>query len=381
MDLLIKSVSQPETLRSQCLVAPVFAKGTLSTAAQQLDKTADQQISKLCKRGDIEGNVGDALLLPHIDGIKAERILLVGAGEKTELSEKDFQKLADKTLGQLAELQLKDACLLFDEVQVTDQDSAWQAKKLAQIAGLNSYRYSQTLSDPKAASTLKKLTLAGKTSAANKTAALEGKSIAIGMNIARELGNLPANICTPSHLAKQAKALARKHKTLSTSIVEEKKMRELGMGALLSVTAGTAEPAKLIVMNYQGGKKTDKPHALVGKGITFDSGGISLKPGAKMDEMKYDMCGAARSLPLRKTCHQAKQPSLVMLSPVCQAKRLKYLTPTPKVAWYCVMPSPMPSVSSHSRLSTLPPLPGPVWSLLALMRQAFTAMKMILPRS
>jgi leucyl aminopeptidase len=113
------------------------------------------------------------------------------------------------------------------------------------------------------------------------------------MNNAKELGNLPGNICTPSYLAKQAKTLGRSNSKLSVSILEEKKMRELGMGSLLSVTAGTDQPAKLIVMNYKGGAKKDQPHVLVGKGITFDSGGISLKPGAKMDEMKFDMCGAA----------------------------------------------------------------------------------------
>jgi leucyl aminopeptidase len=113
------------------------------------------------------------------------------------------------------------------------------------------------------------------------------------MNTARDLGDLPGNICTPNYLANQAKALGRKHKKLSVSIVEEKKMRELGMGALLSVSAGSDQPAKLIVMEYKGAAKSKKPHVLVGKGITFDTGGISLKPGARMDEMKYDMCGAA----------------------------------------------------------------------------------------
>ncbi|MGJ8687535.1 MAG: leucyl aminopeptidase, partial [Spongiibacteraceae bacterium] len=114
-----------------------------------------------------------------------------------------------------------------------------------------------------------------------------------GINTARELGNLPGNICTPSYIANQAKALGRKHASLSVSVLDEKKMQQLGMGALLSVSAGSDQPAKLIVIEHQGAAKSVAPHVLVGKGVTFDTGGISLKPGPKMDEMKYDMCGAA----------------------------------------------------------------------------------------
>jgi leucyl aminopeptidase len=170
---------------------------------------------------------------------------------------------------------------------------AWIVEQISIQAGLSTYSYTQTLSKPKPAASLKKLTLALSPTKALLKAAKEGQSIGSGMNIARELGNLPGNICTPSYLANQAKDLARKYLSLSASIVEEKKMRELGMGSFLSVTAGTDQPAKLIVLEYQGTDKKTKPHALVGKGITFDSGGISLKPGGGMDEMKFDMCGAA----------------------------------------------------------------------------------------
>jgi len=293
MDLLIKPVTKPETLRSQCLVVPIFQNKQLSQSANQLDKHCGKQISLLCNRGDINGETGSTLLLPISDNIKAERILLVGAGESGSLCEKDGQKLIEKTLAHLNKLNIKDACLLFDDIHIEGKENTWLTKKLAQQAELNGYQYSKTLSKPKSASPLKKITLSGKNTISTKQAADQGKAIAIGMNTARELGNLPANICNPAYLASQARGLARQHKRFSTSVLEEKKMQELGMGALLSVTAGTEAPAKLIVMQYQGAKKSDKPHVLVGKGITFDSGGISLKPGAKMDEMKYDMCGAA----------------------------------------------------------------------------------------
>lgn len=293
MDLLIKPVTKPEALRSQCLVVPVFQNKQLSQSAKHLDKHSNKLISRLSDRGDIDGKTGSTLLLPVCDGVSAERLLLVGAGKEGKLNQKDAQKLIDKVLAQLEKLNVKDACFLFEDIQIEGGDAAWFTKKLAQQAGLSHYRYSKTLSDPKPISPLKKITLSGKSTAAIKQAADQGKAIAMGMNTARELGNLPANICNPAYLASQARSLARKHKRVSTSILEEKKMHELGMGALLSVTAGTEAPAKLIVMQYQGAKKSDKPHVLVGKGITFDSGGISLKPGAKMDEMKYDMCGAA----------------------------------------------------------------------------------------
>jgi leucyl aminopeptidase len=125
-----------------------------------------------------------------------------------------------------------------------------------------------------------------------KRGADHGDGIAHGVSIARNLGNLPANVCTPSYLARTAKKLASGNGKLTTSVLGEAQMKKLGMGSLLSVTAGTAEPAKLIVMKYRGADN-DKPVVLVGKGVTFDTGGISLKPGPAMDEMKFDMCGAA----------------------------------------------------------------------------------------
>ncbi len=294
MDLSLKVIAQPANQRSQCLVVPVCSGKTLTTTAKQIDDASNGMVSMLLKRGDISTELGKTLLLPlHSDTLKAERLLLVGCGERTELNIGDYKKLSNSVIDALIAARVKDACLLLDEITVTERDRAWQAQQLAKLCGLQAYRYSKTVSKPKPAPVLKKLILAGKKTAANSSALNQGTAIAVGMNAARELGNLPGNICTPSYLAKQAKSLASKHKSLTASIVEEKKMRELGMGALLSVTAGSDQPAKLIVLKYNGGKKSERPHVLVGKGITFDSGGISLKPGAKMDEMKYDMCGAA----------------------------------------------------------------------------------------
>jgi len=294
--IALKHAVVSATTQSPCLVVPVFTGGAsnkLSKAAKELDKMCAGQLGKLLKRGDIHAAVGHTLLLPAVAQLKAERVLLVAAGDGKKLSESDYKSLLNQLLKQLATLNIASAHLLIDELSVVGRDRNWMVQQLAINAGLLTYRYSQTLSKPKAASKLKKLTLNIAPNKALRAAASQGEAIAIGMNAARDLGDLPGNICTPTYLANRSKSLARKYKTLSTTVLEEKKMRELGMHSLLSVTAGTDQPAKLIVINYQGSNKASKPHALVGKGITFDSGGISLKPGGAMDEMKYDMCGAA----------------------------------------------------------------------------------------
>lgn len=293
MDVVAKLVSNPDSIRSQCLVVPIFADGKLSKIAKQLNRQCGGAVQAVIKRGDMDGAIGQSLLLPTVDKLTAERLLLIGCGTGRNISEADYQKLLASLLKGLGASKVKDACCLFDELSISKRNKSWLAEQLAIAFGKQSYRYQRTLSKPKPAIALKRLTLASQPDKALRDGIRRGKAIANGMNAARDLGDLPGNICTPSYLAAQARALGRKHKALSVSILEEKKMRELGMGSLLSVTAGTDQPAKLIVMEYKGAAKANKPHALVGKGITFDSGGISLKPGARMDEMKYDMCGAA----------------------------------------------------------------------------------------
>ena len=293
MDVVLKAIASPETLRSQCLVVPILNEGELSEAALGLDKASDGLIRKLVKRGDISGKLNETLLIPAVNGITAERVLLLGCGTGTQLSATEARKLIDALLKTLKQHKITEATLFAEAIDVVGKDRSWIAGQLALLGGNNNYRYTRTLSEPDKSPLMKRITVAGKAGKAIRAAVEQGKAIATGMNVAKELGNLPGNICTPSYMANQAKSLARKHKTLTTRIIDEKAMAELGMGSLLSVTAGTDQPAKLIVMEYKGAASSTKPHALVGKGITFDSGGISLKPGPKMDEMKYDMCGAA----------------------------------------------------------------------------------------
>ena len=296
MQISGKNISNVEQLRTQCLIVGVAGKGPLRGAAKQLDRAAGNLLSRLQKRGDISGDWGQTLLLPDVPGAHAERVLVVGTGAGKAVGDAEYRKLIQVVLGTLAEHKIEDACWAIEPVAVRDRDAQWPLLQLALAATLREYRYTATLSKPKPPFALKKLTIADATTGAAKQALQRGGAIGRGMNLARRLGDLPANICTPTMLAKEARAIAAKSKKASIRVLEEKAMRELGMGALLSVAAGSDQPAKLIVLESRGGRRGDAPQVLVGKGITFDTGGISLKPGAKMDEMKYDMCGAASVL-------------------------------------------------------------------------------------
>ncbi|MBB5212057.1 leucyl aminopeptidase [Microbulbifer hydrolyticus] len=277
--------------RSACAIIAVDNKNRFTDSGSALDKANGGSLAKLLKRGDLGSANGSTLMVPSLEG-GAERILLVRTG-KTPVTQAEFRKLADASTSAIKSL--KDATSYLTEVPVQDADSSWQAQQLALAAGLAGYKFTRCHSDAKPYP-LAKFTVHAPDKKQLKTIqdGVElGSAQAAGSNIARELGNLPGNICTPSYLASEAKALAKKHTKLTTTVLDNKKMDALGMGAFMSVAKGSDEPAAMIAMNYKGGKAGQKPIVLVGKGITFDTGGISIKPGAQMDEMKFDMCGAA----------------------------------------------------------------------------------------
>ena len=281
MQITLKASKDLSKLSSACLVLPVSEKLD-SADEKQINAATSKLLTRLKTQGALPTEAGSSLLIPFAEGIGASRLLLVAKQSKTK-------KWANTALAALDKANIQEAVLAIASLG----DEAESCRIIGQLAETRSYRYTETVSKPKKASPLKKLGLAAANKASNKNALAQGKAIGSGMNVARNLGDLPGNFCTPTHLAKTAQKLGRKHSKLKVTVLSEKQMTELGMHSLLSVTAGTVQPAKLIVMEYSGGKKGDAPHALVGKGITFDSGGISLKPGGKMDEMKYDMCGAA----------------------------------------------------------------------------------------
>ncbi|XEG71397.1 leucyl aminopeptidase [Pseudomonas sp. abacavir_1] len=294
MEFLVKSVS-PQTLKTATLVLAVGEGRKLGAVAQAVDAASGGAIAALLKRGDLAGKVGQTLLLQALPNLKAERVLLVGAGKERELSDRQYRKLVSSVLGNLKSLGGGDAVLALGDLAVKGRDAHGKARLLVETLADGLYVFDRFKSQKADAPKLKKITLlADKADApAVEQGAKEAQAIANGMALTRDLGNLPPNLCHPSFLADEAKALAKAHKNLKVEVLDEKKLRELGMGAFLAVAQGSEQPPRLIVLQYNGGKKDEAPYALVGKGITFDTGGISLKPGLGMDEMKFDMCGAA----------------------------------------------------------------------------------------
>ncbi|MCP1602357.1 leucyl aminopeptidase [Pseudomonas citronellolis] len=294
MEFLVKSVS-PQTLKTATLVLAVGEGRKLGAVAQAVDAASGGAIAALLKRGDLAGKVGQTLLLQALPNLKAERVLLVGAGKERELSDRQYRKLVSSVLGSLKSLGGGDTVLALGDLAVKGRNAHGKARLLVETLADGLYVFDRFKSQKADAPKLKKITLlADKADApAVEQGAKEAQAIANGMALTRDLGNLPPNLCHPSFLADEAKALAKAHKNLKVEVLDEKKLRELGMGAFLAVAQGSEQPPRLIVLQYNGGKKDEAPYALVGKGITFDTGGISLKPGLGMDEMKFDMCGAA----------------------------------------------------------------------------------------
>jgi leucyl aminopeptidase len=297
MEFLVKS-ARPETLKTATLVLPVGEEHLLGAVAQAVDSASGGAISELLKRGDLAGKLGQTLLTQDLPKLKAQRVLLVGVGKEAELSDRQLRKLVAAIYATLKPLAGADAVLALQDVQVKGRDAYGKARLVAESLADAGYRFERFKTQKAPPSALKKITLISDKAnvAVVERAVREARAIAIGMALTKDLGNLPPNICHPSYLAEQARELSKSHKNLKVEILDEKKLQALGAGAFLAVAQGSEQPPRLIVLHYSGGKKDEQPHALVGKGITFDTGGISIKPAASMDEMKYDMGGAASVL-------------------------------------------------------------------------------------
>jgi len=290
-------VSHPVKTRSACLIVAVSEPRKLSTTGQLLDKASKGSLSKIIRRGDMDGRSGQSLLLHKLPGIRADRVLLIGCGKEADMNATIFIKTIGNMSGALENCGASEAHAYITDIPVKERDVEWKIRQIVLKMNHCRYRFEQLKSN----NSVKKKALGklimnvpGKRDLiAGESAIEQGIAISDGISITRDLGNLPSNICTPSYIAKQAKALAKGQKKLTVTVLEEADMRKLKMGSLLSVSAGSRQPAKLIALHYKGGNKNDQPVVLVGKGVTFDTGGISLKPGAAMDEMKFDMCGAA----------------------------------------------------------------------------------------
>lgn len=318
--------ANPAKTETACLLVPVFKGCALLPNVAKLDDASERLIGQLLERGDFDAALGNVQLVPFAPGLGAERILLVGLGEREKCQEAAYIKALDAAMTALTKLPIDEASVVFSDVPLTDRDAAWKARKVLEAAERAIYRFDQFKSSPAPAPSLAKLTLIindADAVASVKQGALVGNAIGQGVNYTRTLGNLPANICTPSYLAEQAEQLGRESKgALKVEILDEEALEALGAGSLLSVGRGSKEPTRLIVMKYQGADNSDEaPHVLIGKGITFDTGGISLKPGEGMDEMKFDMCGAASVFGTVKAI-LAIQPKLNLVFIVAAAENM-----------------------------------------------------------
>jgi leucyl aminopeptidase len=279
-----------------CVIVGVYNRGKLGIGAADIDAASKGHIRNLIKSGDVSGEPGRVAVLGTVPGVKASRVVVVGLGKSGGLDATAFRKAVGTATQAVAKTKAKQILNCLTLETVAKCGPYYLARHTVESISDSLYRFDKMKSGRKhAAMPLHTigLAIAKRGDATQATRGAEhGGGIAAGVSLAKDLGNLPANVCTPTYLARVAKKLASGNGKLSTRVLNETEMKKLGMGSLLSVTAGAKEPAKLIVMQYKGAG-SDKPVVLVGKGVTFDTGGISLKPGAGMDEMKFDMCGAA----------------------------------------------------------------------------------------
>ncbi|MBL8369049.1 MAG: leucyl aminopeptidase [Candidatus Accumulibacter sp.] len=310
MEFSIKS-GNPEKQRSACVVVGVFEPRKLTLAAELIDNAARSHLSDIIRRGDMEGKAGTTLLLHNVPGTLCDRVLLVGLGKEKEFGDREYCDAIRSAVRTLNETGSFDGTVFLTETSVRKRSAAWRVRQAALVAQQTVYRFDQFKSKKdKVRRPLRKLTFIvdrRNELAVAEEALCEGQAIAEGMSLAKDLANLPGNVCTPSFLAETAQKLAEEH-LMECQVLEREEMAALGMHALLSVAQSSPQAPKLIVLQYKGGKSDEKPVVLVGKGVTFDSGGISLKPAPEMDEMKYDMCGAASVLGTIKAAALMKLP-------------------------------------------------------------------------
>lgn len=304
MDFNIK-VCEPEKLVVECLVVPVFTEGKMPDITIDLDKSAKSFISKILANGDLRGEIGDTMLLYSVPGISADKILLVGCGNQAELEPKKYCEIMQKLGPVLAKINAKTigCCLAELALEQKHCDTSWKIQQGMVCITASNYKFTAFKSKSNTDKATTKKAAKVKTlywviaSAREQTKAQRGLDIGNAINgsmqLVKDLANMPPNVCNPEYMAKAALSLGKEFKSLKVTVIERKELVSLGMGALLAVGQGSDSPPKLVTIEYYGGKKDQQPLVLVGKGITFDTGGNSLKQPPNMIGMKYDMCGAA----------------------------------------------------------------------------------------
>ncbi len=293
------TTASPHRRRTNCLILGVHKRRQLSAIANEVDAACGRKLSALLRRGDFPGQLGQTLLIPEMPGLRAERVLLVGCGPKEPLSKMQFLTLINKALQALRKTGTKRALNTLGTLEVQDQGEHWKLRQMVLASEQLDYRFDQYRSRPQPRSALRQIEfLVEHRTAKTKQSLQEALAISEGVAFCKDLANQPPNVCTPSYLAKQAGSLKNQSRRIETKVLGGATMEKMGMGALMAVGQGSEQPPKLIVVSYRGrgAGRNAKKVALVGKGVTFDTGGISIKPAANMDEMKFDMCGAASVL-------------------------------------------------------------------------------------
>ncbi|WP_114808931.1 leucyl aminopeptidase [Paraburkholderia kururiensis] len=309
------------TGKSDCVVIGVFESQSLSGAALAIDEATKGLVTRIVKAGDMEGKAGSTLFLHEVQGIGASRVLLVGLGKQDAFTQKAYGEAVKAAWRAILGTKIVQVTFTLAQLPVKERSSDWAVRAAILALRSETYRFTQLKSKPDTTPRALKRIVFSVDSAdekAAKVAAKQGAALANGMDLTRDLGNLPGNVCTPTYLGNVAKKLAKDWK-LKVEVLGQKQIEALKMGSFLSVTRGSVEPPQFIVLQYQGAGAKEAPVVLVGKGITFDTGGISLKPGEAMDEMKYDMCGAGSVLgTMRAVAEMGLKLNVVALVPTCE---------------------------------------------------------------
>jgi leucyl aminopeptidase len=309
--------------QAACAVVGVYEDGELGIAARRVDAQLNGMIGKLRGDGDFSAKLGDVLLLPAPAGAAAARVLLIGLGTHAAFGRKQYRKALQSTVHALGKTGADDAIVYLALEQVADLDVQYRARAVAEVFCTQMYKIPdlKTAAKPKAPR-LSSLSVAVADARGSKAAGEGlriGAALGLGTSLSRDLANLPPNVCTPTYLGTRAQALAKDYPSIKTKVLDASGIKALKMGAFLAVTQGSDQPPRLIVCEYSGGKKNAAPICLIGKGITFDSGGISLKDPPAMDEMKFDMSGGAAVLgALRAVAELKLRLNLVVIVPTCE---------------------------------------------------------------
>lgn len=326
MEFSIKN-GNAEKQRSDCVIVGVYESRKLSVAATAIDEVSGGYITNILKTGDMDGKLASTLMLHQVPNIAAARVLLIGLGKEKEFAEQQYCKAIRASTKALANSGANEVATYLATLPVKAHSAQWKVAHLTETTLDAIYKFdaikqkkdnSKKEAEKKGITSLTINVLEKEEIKLGECGLLAGKAINAGVSLAKDLGNLPPNVCTPTYLAKEAEALGKKY-DFKVKVLEYDELKKLGMGSFLGVTQGSSEPPKFIVMQHLKGKKDEKPVVLVGKGITFDTGGISLKPGGDMDEMKYDMCGAASVIGTFKTIAEMDLPlNVIGLIPSCE---------------------------------------------------------------